>query len=494
MRWKELLAKVPSLSGEGAADPVVSALADDSRRAGPGTLFVARGGSKGDGGAFIQDAVTRGAVAVVVGPGVPVPAGVAVARVANPGAVTAEIAHAFHGFPARHLKVAGVTGTNGKTTIAFLLQQCMAAAGRKFGLVGTVLTDDGRQRLSSELTTPGAIELAGLLARMRDNGCTGVSMETSSHALDQGRVAGIEFAVATFTNLSGDHLDYHGTMESYADAKARLFEGLSNGAWAVVNADDPAHRRMLRDCRARVVRCGFAGGEALDAEVAVLEARLGSMRVRLQGPWGELQARLPMMGRHNGMNALQAVAASWALGVERGALEQAMAGAKAPPGRLEPVTDPDAPFAVMVDYAHTDDALLNVLRAVRPALPQGGRLIVVFGCGGDRDRTKRPRMARVACEFADAIVITSDNPRTEDPEAIIAEIGTGVPPHRADRVTCVTDRREAIHHAVQMARPGDAVVIAGKGHEDYQIVGTVKRSFDDREVAREALATVGSSA
>ena len=494
MRWKELLAKVPSLSAESGGDPDITAIADDSRRVSTGTLFVARGGSKVDGGAFVADAVAKGAVAVVAAPGVAVPAGTPVARAVQPASVTADIAHAFHGFPARQLKVAGVTGTNGKTTIAFLLQQCMAAAGRKFGLIGTVLTDDGRQRISSELTTPGAIELAGLLSRMRDNGCTGVSMETSSHALHQGRVAGIEFAVATFTNLSGDHLDYHGTMEAYADAKALLFEGLSNGAWAIVNADDPAHRRMLRDCRARVLRCGFAGGEALDAEVAVLEAKLGSMRVRLQGPWGELQARLPMMGRHNCMNALQAVAAAWALGVERGALEQAMAVAKAPPGRLEPVTDPDAPFAVMVDYAHTDDALLNVLRAVRPALPQGGRLIVVFGCGGDRDRTKRPRMARVACEFADAIVITSDNPRTEDPEAIIAEVRAGVPPHRADRVSCVTERRSAIHHAVQMARPGDAVVIAGKGHEDYQIVGREKRPFDDREVAREALAAVGSAA
>jgi UDP-N-acetylmuramoyl-L-alanyl-D-glutamate--2,6-diaminopimelate ligase len=218
------------------------------------------------------------------------------------------------------------------------------------------------------------------------------------------------------------------------------------------------------------------------------------MRVRLDGPWGEVSARLPMMGRHNCMNALQAVAGAWALGVERAALEAAMGRASAPPGRLEPVTDPDAPFAVLVDYAHTDDALLNVLRAVRPALPEGGRLIVVFGCGGDRDRTKRPRMARVASEFADRIVITSDNPRTEDPASILREIEAGVPPHRADRVTSVIDRREAIHAAVQMARPGDAVVIAGKGHEDYQIVGTVKRPFDDRLVAREALQSAGAPA
>ena len=494
MRLSQLLATVPSVRGEGSGDPEIAAIADDSRKVAPGTLFVAREGAKVDGAKFVADAVARGASAVVAAPGTSVPTGVPVVRSANPGLAAAELAHAFHGFPTRALKAAGITGTNGKTTIAFLLQQCMAQAGRKFGLIGTVQIDDGARTVSSELTTPGAIELAALLARMRDNGCTGVSMETSSHALDQGRVAGIDFSVAVFTNLSGDHLDYHGTMEHYASAKARLFEGLAPGATAIVNAEDPAYARMVRDCRARILRCGFAGGESLDAQVRVLEAKLGSMRVRLDGPWGEVSARLPMMGRHNCMNALQAVAGAWALGVERAALEAAMGRASAPPGRLEPVTDPDAPFAVLVDYAHTDDALLNVLRAVRPALPEGGRLIVVFGCGGDRDRTKRPRMARVASEFADRIVITSDNPRTEDPASILREIEAGVPPHRADRVTSVIDRREAIHAAVQMARPGDAVVIAGKGHEDYQIVGTVKRPFDDRLVAREALQSAGAPA
>ncbi len=494
MQFSDLVRSLPSLRREGIHDAEIVSIADDSRLVSRGSLFVARPGAHSDGGSFVASALAHGAVAVVAADGVAVPAGIPIARTAHPAAAVAELSHAFLGFPARNMRVAGVTGTNGKTTIAFLLQQCMAVAGERYGLIGTVCVDDGQKQSVSELTTPGAIELATLLARMKSNGCTGVCMETSSHALDQGRVAGLDFSVAIFTNLSGDHLDYHGTMEQYASAKARLFEGLGRSATAIVNADDPAYERMVRDCHARVLRCGFSGGKNLEAQVSVLDARLGSMHVRMQGPWGDLAARLPMMGRHNCMNALQAVAGAWVLGAPTAALEQAMAKASAPPGRLEPVTDPEAPFAVLVDYAHTDDALLNVVRAVRPALPEGGRLIVVFGCGGDRDRTKRPRMARVACEFADCIVITSDNPRTEDPAAIVREIEGGVPPHRADRVTSVIDRREAIHHAVQMARPGDAVVIAGKGHENYQIIGKVKRPFDDRLVAREALQAVGSEA
>jgi UDP-N-acetylmuramoyl-L-alanyl-D-glutamate--2,6-diaminopimelate ligase len=302
-------------------------------------------------------------------------------------------------------------------------------------------------------------------------------------------VDGIDFAVALFTNLSGDHLDYHRTMTAYADAKAKLFEHLRGDAIAIVNADDPVHARMLRDCRARVMRCGVSGGAAahVDAEASVLEARIGSMRLRLRGPWGEVAARLPVMGRHNATNALQATAAAWSLGADRDAIERGLATLQAPPGRLEPVTQPDSPFAVLVDYAHTDDALLNVLRALRPALPAGGRLIVVFGCGGDRDRSKRPRMAAVACEHADVSIITSDNPRTEDPASIVDEVAAGVPPASRGAVMKIVDRREAIMHAVSIARPGDAVLIAGKGHEDYQIVGTVKRPFDDRVVAREAL-------
>ncbi|MCE9620243.1 MAG: UDP-N-acetylmuramoyl-L-alanyl-D-glutamate--2,6-diaminopimelate ligase [Planctomycetes bacterium] len=489
MKLSELVQHVKGLKQAAAGDPEIRSVIDDSRAAQAGALFVARTGSKAAGAAFIEDAVKRGASALVVSMNDTVPAGIPAWRTANPTAMVAPLAHAFAGFPSKHLKMLGVTGTNGKTTVAFFVQQLMLAAGSKFGLMGTILTDDGKTLAPAELTTPGAAAIAPLLKRMRDNGCKGVAMEVSSHALEQGRVAEIDFEVALFTNLSGDHLDYHGTMAAYGDAKAKLFEGLRGDAIAIVNADDPMHARMLRDCRARVLRCGVAGGTAthVDVEASVLEARIGSMRLRLRGPWGEVSARLPVMGRHNATNALQATAAAWSLGSTRDAIESGLSTIQAPPGRLEPVTALDSPFAVLVDYAHTDDALLNVLRALRPALPTGGRLIAVFGCGGDRDKSKRPRMAAVACEHADLAIITSDNPRTEDPASIVEEVAAGVPAASRGSVMKMVDRREAIMHAVSLARPGDAVLIAGKGHENYQIVGTVKRPFDDRVVAREAL-------
>lgn len=492
MKLSELVAKVNGLqrnASQSVGDVEIQSVIDDSRVARPGALFVARAGSKEQGAAFIEAAVRAGVSALVVAMDDAIPAGVVAYRCVNPSAMLAPLAHAFAGFPSKNLKMLGVTGTNGKTTVAFFVQQLMLAAGSKYGLMGTILIDDGKTRAPAELTTPGAAAIAPLLKRMRDNGCKGVAMEVSSHALEQGRVAEIDFEVALFTNLSGDHLDYHGNMESYANAKAKLFEHLRGDAIAIVNADDPMHARMLRDCRARVLRCGVVGASAmqLDVEASVLEARIGSMRLRLRGPWGEVSARLPVMGRHNATNASQAAAAAWALGANKEQIEAGLATISAPPGRLEPVTDLDCPFAVLVDYAHTDDALLNVLRALRPALAAGGKLITVFGCGGDRDRSKRPRMAAVASEHSDVAIITSDNPRTEDPASIVDEVALGVPAASRARVLKIIDRRDAIMQAVAMARPGDAVLIAGKGHEDYQIVGTVKKPFDDRVVAREAL-------
>jgi UDP-N-acetylmuramoyl-L-alanyl-D-glutamate--2,6-diaminopimelate ligase len=495
MQVSALVKAVDGVTLVAGGEVEVASLADDSRQVKPGALFVARAGAHGDGRAFIQDAIAKGAVAVLADAGVAPIDGVAWLAARSGGsqqgskdaaALLPWIAEAFHGFPSRRLRLVGITGTNGKTTTTYLYRHIARIAGRRCGLIGTVETDDGAGTLASNLTTPGAIDLSATFARMVANGCDGAVMETSSHALHQGRVAALRFGCGIFTNLTGDHLDYHGSMEAYASAKAILFAGLDPCATAVVNADDPAHERMLRDCRANVIRCSVRSPRAT-ASAQELRVGVGSMRLRLVGPWGRIEADLPFTGRHNTMNTLQAVAAAWSGGIDGSVIEQALTTCAAPPGRLEPVTAPGDPFAVVVDYAHTDDALLNVCTALKSVLEPGGRLITVFGCGGDRDPTKRPRMARVACDHSDVVVVTSDNPRTEAPESIVDQIMAGVPQGTAAVVHRVTDRSAAIHAAVAEARERDVVLIAGKGHEDYQIIGTVKHPFDDRTVARSAL-------
>ncbi len=494
MKLSHLIANLDGVSVLSGSDPTVVAVTDDSRRVGAGSLFIARAGSVGDGRVFIGDAIAKGAVAVCVDSSALTreceSAGIAIVRVPDMKKALVELPHAFHGYPARAMRMIGVTGTNGKTTTAFLIQHLVRESGLRCGLLGTVVTDDGATRTNSELTTPGAVELASLLGRMVHNECKAAVMEVSSHALDQGRVDGVDFTVGVFTNLTGDHLDYHRTMESYARAKSRLFRGLRSGACAVVNVDDPAHREMLDGCVAKVLRCSSRDAGS-DCFVETVEARLGLTRLNLHGPWGDISVDFPCVGRHNAMNALEAVATAWSLGIEADSIAAALRTAPAPPGRLEPVTAPDAPFAVLVDYAHTDDALANVLTALRPVVASG-RIILVFGCGGDRDRTKRPRMMATAVAHADHIVVTSDNPRTESPEAIIAEIRTGAPTNCSIAVECEQDRRCAIERAISIAQAGDIVLIAGKGHEDYQIIGSEKRPFDDRRVAREALDELGA--
>jgi len=489
MKLSHLIAKVDGVTVLGECDPDIGCVTDDSRKVARGSLFVARSGTRGDGRAFIADAIARGAAAVLCDGSVPLTelrsAGVAMLQCADAAVSGVDLAHAFAGFPASAMRMIGITGTNGKTTVAFLVQHLLMHASTKCGLIGTVAIDDGATRVPAELTTPGGMELARMLGTMAHNGCEAVAMEVSSHALHQRRVRGIDFAVGVFTNLTGDHLDYHGAMDAYADAKAQLFDGLRPGACAVVNSDDPAHERMVRSCVARVVRCSASDMQA-QCSVEVIRVALGGMRLRLRGPWGSFDSDFPCVGRHNAMNALQAVATAWALGVHAEHLASGLSTASAPPGRLQPVTALHDPFAVLVDYAHTDDALSNVLAALRP-VAGAGRIVLVFGCGGNRDRTKRPRMAATAVHGADVIFVTSDNPRQEDPSAIIHEILEGVPSDQRARVHVQPDRALAIASAIASARTGDIVLIAGKGHEDYQIIGTEKRHFDDCEQARTAL-------
>lgn len=487
---------------------------EDSRTVVPGSLFVARAGLRADGRRFVGDAVRAGAVAILTdderlgddeSPGVPV------IRTPHVARASALVAECFYGTPSSRLRIAGVTGTNGKTTISYLIWRMLNALQRRCGLVGTVMVDDGREVARAAMTTPPAIELSRTLASMVEGGCTHAAMEVSSHSLDQHRCDAIGFGVGIFTNLTGDHLDYHKTMEAYAKAKARLFEMLAPKGVAIINADDPWAERMVRDCKARIVRCS-AVGEA-DWTVRIKRETLHGMELTIRGAAGTKHVQTPLIGRYNAMNVLQAAAACNALGLGGPALTRALRALEAPPGRLERVGRADDAIGVYVDYAHSDDALRNVLSAVRGVLrgphthalaadagsthgvQTGGRLWVVFGCGGDRDATKRPRMGAVAAELADKVIVTSDNPRRERPGAIIDQVLSGIGASQRGKVEVEADRARAIACAIEHATQGDIVVIAGKGHETEQILpddhgGTYSVHFDDREVAALALARV----
>ncbi len=494
---RDVLRDLPVRRLAGADDVQVTDVDDDSRRITPGGLFIARAGRDADGHRYVDSAVRRGAVAVLAEREIDAPPGVTVAVADQAGPLMAAIADRVLGRPPAELRLVGITGTNGKTTTAFLVRHLLAAAGVRCGLVGTVEVDDGESVRPATLTTPGLFEVRKLLRAMADHGCGACVMEASSHALDQGRLLDLDFDVAVFTNLSGEHIDYHGTLERYAAAKARLFESLSSEAVAIVNGDDEMTRRMLRDCPARARRWTTADPPAADTDCqgAVTEAAATGTTCRLLGPWGSVEVNAPLIGRHNVANLLAAVAVGHELGASRAALAEGAATCPPVPGRLELIqpTGPDTlPFTVLVDYAHTDDALRNVMEALRPITR--GRLRVMFGCGGDRDATKRPRMGAVASELADDAVITSDNPRTEDPNGIIDDILTGIPEADRQRVIVEPDRRRAIERIIADAEPNDVVLLAGKGHENYQIVGSERRSFDDRIEARRTMeALIGKS-
>lgn len=481
MRIEQLIEKLPIEAVSGPVEREVGGLADDSRRVTPGALFVARRGHDSDGHAYIESALAAGATAVLAERDVSLPEGLTLLWTPNASVILGELAERFYDQPSRKLTLIGITGTNGKTTTAYMVRHLLNAAGRKCGMMTTVETDDGRTVQPSVLTTPGAIEISATLATMVNNGCEACVMECSSHALEQGRCDGLDFDVAVFTNLSGDHLDYHKTMEEYAAAKAKLFTRCGT---RVVNLDDRWAEQV----------CDLNGKEATgyslkqsDASLyaQVLSSRADGTDLRIDFADRSCEITFPLIGRHNVANLLAAIGA---IKVERGDLkciEAAVENMFPVPGRLERVSEAGSPFAVVVDYAHTDDALRNVLGALRPLTE--GRLRVMFGCGGDRDASKRPRMAEVACELADDIIITSDNPRTEDPRAIIADILAGVPGDKRGSVVVEPDRRAAIRRAIADARPKDVVLLAGKGHETYQVIGVERQPFDDRAEARAAL-------
>jgi UDP-N-acetylmuramoyl-L-alanyl-D-glutamate--2,6-diaminopimelate ligase len=496
MRLADLAAAVPGASAglagaqEGAVE--IAGLAYDSRTVAAGELFLCVSGFTADGHEFAPQAVQRGAAALVVER--PLGLGVPELVVGSAREAMAPLAARFYGDPSRELRVIGITGTNGKTTTAYLTRALLEACGMQCGLLGTVTSVIGGSERPVSRTTPEAIDLQQTLRAMLDGGDRACAMEVSSHALELGRTAAINFAAAVFTNLTQDHLDFHGSMEDYFLAKRRLFkpEHGEPPEASIVNVGDPYGRRLaaeLPDARtfaldapadfsATDVRCGFEG-----------------CRLTLRTPAGERELALPLPGRFNVANALGALAAAHALGGELDTLVAALERGVRVPGRFEPV-DAGQDFAVLVDYAHTPDSLENVLRAARE-LAGGGRVIGVFGAGGDRDRGKRPLMGEIAARLADLVIVTSDNPRSEDPETIIAEIMVGARSGGEHaHVRALGDRRAAIAEAVAEGRAGDVLVIAGKGHEQGQeLAGGRKLPFDDVAVAREALELrVGSPA
>ncbi len=481
MRLGDLAPLLPGAVLAGNPSVEITSVTYDSRRAGPGTLFVAIRGLAADGNQFVEPARKKGASAIAseepAAPDTPW------LQVKDAREALALLSAAVLGHPTEHLELVGVTGTNGKTTTTYLIDAALRAAGHKVGLLGTVLYRVGDRLAEAVRTTPEASDLQQLFRDMVDAGCSHAVLEVSSHSLELRRVAGCAFRVAVFTNLTRDHLDFHGDMETYFRAKRRLFaDHLRPDGRAVVNGDDDRARELVAASPAPAWTYSLAKEADFRAEDITLS--LEGTRFRIVSPAGVFEVSSPLVGRFNVENLLAAFAAALALGVEPRTALSGLSSVTGVPGRLERVPGAHG-FTVIVDYAHTDDALKKLLETVRELQPS--RVITVFGCGGDRDRTKRPLMGAVASRLSDVVIVTSDNPRSEPPEAILEEIQRGMNGGRKAERHAIVDRREAIARALSMARPGDAVVIAGKGHETYQVLRDRTVPFDDRQVARDIL-------
>jgi UDP-N-acetylmuramoyl-L-alanyl-D-glutamate--2,6-diaminopimelate ligase len=488
MILRELFRELPKATVSGPLDAEVVAVTADSREVAPGSVFVAVRGHAADGHRFIGDALAGGAAAVVAerAPGPDEDRDAAWAHVADSRESLARLADALAGRPTRELLLAGVTGTNGKTTTAFLLHHLMSRLWHRAGLLGTVSVHDGMESRPAGHTTPGPVELQQLLRTMVDNGCRGAVMEVSSHGIDQRRVTGVAFDVAVFTNLSQDHLDYHGTLERYFAAKRSWFEALAADPLgkqpvAVVNLDDSHGAELAEALAGRMEVVGYGFGVRAGYRAENFHQSAEGSQFGLQARGRSTLVRTPLIGRFNVYNTLAAIAAADVLGMRLREVIHELAAVPQVPGRMERIGQRDG-VSVFVDYAHTPDALENACRALRELEPR--RLVTVFGCGGDRDRGKRPMMAAAVARHSDACVITSDNPRGEDPERILDDIerGLGACPHAR-----IVDRAEAIDKAVAAAGKGDIVLVAGKGHETRQQFADRTIDFDDRSAARRAL-------
>ncbi|MFC1499067.1 UDP-N-acetylmuramoyl-L-alanyl-D-glutamate--2,6-diaminopimelate ligase [Verrucomicrobiota bacterium] len=490
MKTSELIKEIETVAVEGSPEHKVSGLACDSRRVRPGYVFVAVKGRNYDGTLFINDAVKRGAVGVVFDSELSVNGGreksnVCYVRVKDARTAFGKLACAFNDKPSQNLQLIGITGTNGKTTTSYMVRDILKADGRNPGLIGTVEYEIGSRVIPANRTTPEASELQAMLAQMVKGGCKSAVMEVSSHALIQKRTVGVDFDVGVFTNLTRDHLDYHGTFEQYFEAKTLLFKTLGKQekrATAVINTDDPWGQRLLamNGIDAEILTCGMNSEAMIRSEDIKLGS--GGSSYRAITPWGNVDINLNLLGRFNISNSLAAIASCGALGVDLKTINNACSGIVSVSGRLEEIKGVKD-FQVFVDYAHTDDALEHVLETLREITE--ARLIVVFGCGGDRDKSKRSAMGQVASRLADYSIVTSDNPRKENSSEIIEQICHGF--NERKNFEIIEDRKEAINTALTMAGKGDVVLIAGKGHENFQEFGDRTIPFDDRQIVREII-------
>ncbi len=478
---EDITGGIEILHRTGEKDPMIGNIEFDSRKVTPGTLFVAVKGTKSDGHDYIGDAVSSGASAVICENLPANPDGkVCWIKTGDSAKALGIVSSAFFGKPSSQLKLVGVTGTNGKTTIATLLYRMFTGLGYKCGLFSTVCNYINEKELPATHTTPDPVELNRLLAEMVEAGCDYAFMEVSSHSVDQQRIAGLEFGGGIFTNLTHDHLDYHKTFKNYLEAKKKFFDNLPPGAFALVNVDDKNGMVMLQNCSAR--KHTFSTRGMADYRCKIIEQGFDGMGLKLDGE--EVWTRF--IGEFNASNLLAVYAASRLLGAGRKEILTLLSDLRPVPGRLESV-DSATGISGIVDYAHTPDALLNVIDTINKIREGERQLITVVGAGGDRDRTKRPKMAAISALGSTKVILTSDNPRTEDPEKILDEMEAGITPDVRKKVLRIADRREAIRTAVMLAGKGDIILVAGKGHEPYQEINGVKHHFDDREELKAAL-------
>ena len=494
-KLEQLVALLPQPVVGGRLDQTIAAVAHDSRKVVPGTMFFCLTGVHADGHDFVAEVARRGAVAVVVEKDVPEPpdAAITIIKVASTRAAMQAVIPYFYDYPGHKLRMIGVTGTNGKTTTTYLIRSILRQAAYKVGLIGTIQTLIEDRVLPVKNTTPDVIELQSTLAEMVDSGIDYAIMEVSSHALALNRVAGCEFDVGVFTNMTQDHMDFHQTFENYIDAKAGLFRSLSQpqntktGKAAVINFDDSAGVPMAGYSSCPVISYAVTNNAVLTA--ANIDVKSAGVSFDIHGPFGKRELKLSITGMFNVYNVLGAVGAALAEGVNPETIKQALEEFTSVPGRFE-LVQAGQPFTVIVDYAHTPDGLENVLRTAKQFA--AGKILVVFGCGGDRDRTKRPVMGKLAVQYGDIVIATSDNPRSEDPEKILADIEVGIKEALAGnqagkQYEKIADRRQAIARAIALAEPEDVVLIASKGHETYQILADKTIDFDDRQAAREII-------